>query len=158
MPAQNRILIVLLDYSSRVAVDFLRQQGVIALLCSGKCPDMSPIEHMVARCTTDPIDQALPREIICHIIASMPRRCYACIIARGTWTSYLSPLRIKNSEYDQEIPHHIYKLQTNLWHVMKSHTSITRHQEDKQSKATFLMPLKFCFFLLEFWGSLKYCP
>ena len=40
------------------------------------------------------------------------------------------------SEYDQEKTHH--KLQTQLTRgiVRKSHTSITRHQEDKQSKAT----------------------
>ena len=33
--------------------------------------------------------------------------------------------------------YHNHKLQTNTWHLFsKSHTTITRHQEDKQSKAT----------------------
>ena len=36
-------------------------------------------------------------------------------------------------EYDQE--YHNHKLQTTLSTAKKSHTTITRHQEDKQSKA-----------------------
>ena len=44
------------------------------------------------------------------------------------------------SEYDQEI--HNHKLQTNVI-VRKSHTTITRHQEDKQSIViSSLLPIK----------------
>ena len=43
--------------------------------------------------------------------------------------------RCKNSEYDQEIPQSQNCRQT-CGTVRKSHTTITRHQEDKLSKAT----------------------
>ncbi len=94
-------------HRARVAVDFLRQQGVRALPWPAKSPDMSPIEHIwdvlgrrvrnrPQRCNNlQQLGRALqeewrriPREIIRRIIASMPRRCRACINARGAWTRY----------------------------------------------------------------------
>ena len=39
--------------------------------------------------------------------------------------------------------YHNHKTQTNPWHPWKIHTTITRHQEDKLSKATSsLFPIK----------------
>ena len=43
---------------------------------------------------------------------------------------------VKNSEYDQEIPQSQTADKQTRGIVRKSHTTITRHQEDKQSKAT----------------------
>ena len=46
------------------------------------------------------------------------------------------------SEYDRDINNH-HKLHTNPWLREKIHTTITRHQEDKLSKATsYLLPIK----------------
>ena len=64
---------------------------------------------------------------------------FMCLNNNRVYDVYLaSIINFKNSEYDQE--YHNHNLQTNHGTARKSHTTITRHQEDTLSKATSSLP------------------
>lgn len=92
---------------ARVVTGFLAQQNVSVLPWPAVSPDLSPIEHvwdeMKRRLrqrrnqplTLDQLAQTLvniwntiPQAVIANLVASMPRRCRACLNANGGHTRY----------------------------------------------------------------------
>lgn len=92
---------------ARVAMDFLRQENVQVMEWPAMSPDLAPIEHVwdemgrrLRQRQNQPVTlrelgealrevwQNIPQAVLANLVASMRRRCVACINARGGHTHY----------------------------------------------------------------------
>ncbi|GBN86669.1 hypothetical protein AVEN_143862-1 [Araneus ventricosus] len=94
-------------HRKRLVRGYLESETIPQMVSPARSPDLNPIEHVwdmlgkrmaglqVARNALHELQQALiqewallPQQVINDTIASMPRRCQACISARGYHTRY----------------------------------------------------------------------